>query len=71
MQLIRVNTILSHGFNPTLYESNPENTVPEADALSTRPFLLVFDFLPPSEQVIIGKCAVDILTIENAILLLD
>ena len=53
----------------------PQSTVPETDAyplghLSDNNFFW-FTILPPSEQLIIGKCAVDILTIENAILLLE
>ena len=74
MPLMQINTILSHWFKPHS-ESNPESTVPETDAyplshVSGNNFFW-FTILPPSTQVIISKCAVETLTINNVILLLE
>ena len=74
MPLIQINTILSHWFiailNRILSLPFQKQTLYALGHLSGKN-LFWFTILPPSAQVIIGKCVVDILTIENAILLLE
>ena len=71
MPLMQINTILRHWFNPTLHQTpSPlpfqKQTLYPLGHVSGDNFFW-FAILPPSAQVIIGKCVVDTLTIENAI----
>ena len=73
MPLMQINAILSHWFNPTLNRTPSlpfqKQTLYPLGHVSSNNFFW-FTILPPSTQLIISKCAVETLTIENAILLL-
>ena len=74
MPLIQINAILSHWFNPTLNQTPSlpfqKQTLYPLGHVSGNNFFWC-TILPPSTQLIISKCAVETLTIKNAILLLE
>ena len=74
MPLMQINTILSHWFIPTLNRIPSllfqKQTLYPLSHVGGNNFFW-FTILPPSTQVIISKCAVETLTINNVILLLE
>ena len=74
MPLMQINAILSHWFNPTLNRTPSlpfqKQTLYPLGHVSGNNFFW-FTILPPLTQLIISKCAVETLTIKNAILLLE